>query len=124
MRGIGKGQNIHLFIIPEVIQLMRRELYDAGITTSRQEQQAGCIYQDAETLVNVTAWLVINSMRTERVQFNALCLQVFVIMNCLSVADSLCLRCRTQRTCGGRMLSKCYWMHAATLRSRASQIPG
>jgi len=26
-------------------------------------------------LVNVTAWLVVNSMRSERIQFNQLCIQ-------------------------------------------------
>src|SRR5688572_14975081 len=68
MRGIGIGQTIHLFIIPEIERLMARELSEAempetGATGTRK------------VLIDVSAWLVINSMRSERIQFNQLCIQ-------------------------------------------------
>lgn len=89
MRGIGKGQTIHLYIIPEIERLMARELKQArtpptgtlpskrgpkSLTTTRTfvstEMEA-----NVKTLVDVAAWLVINSMHSERIQFNQLCIQ-------------------------------------------------
>jgi hypothetical protein len=70
MRGIGKGQKIHLFVIPEVEELMIRELNEADII-SRVTSSS----ENVKFLENVSAWLVINSMRSERIQFNQLCLQ-------------------------------------------------
>ncbi len=58
MRGIGKGQTIHLYIIPEVLKLIKKEAPDSG---SMQR--------------NVAAWLTINSMRSEKLQFMQLCVQ-------------------------------------------------
>eukprot|EP01083_Nonionella_stella_P030773 84290_1 len=68
MRGIGKGQTIHLFIIPEVDQLIYRELKAANVKAYDAKDLR-------QFLVNVSAWLVVNSMRLERIQFNQLCLQ-------------------------------------------------
>jgi len=58
MRGIGKGQTIHLFVIPEVLKLIRKEIGDSG---SFQK--------------DVNAWLLVNSMRSEKLQFMQLCIQ-------------------------------------------------
>lgn len=72
MRGIGAGQKIHLFIIPEVADLMRRELATCG-----QEVVVSNTEQDREKmLVSVVAWLVVNSMLSEQMQWSMLCLQV------------------------------------------------
>ena len=68
MRGIGEGQMVAMLIIPEVAELMQRQLIkaDAHDPASRSQEQV---------LREVSAWLVINSMRTERVQFDQLCHQ-------------------------------------------------
>eukprot|EP01087_Luapelamoeba_hula_P004848 TRINITY_DN1482_c0_g1_i1.p1 TRINITY_DN1482_c0_g1~~TRINITY_DN1482_c0_g1_i1.p1 ORF type:complete len:4317 (-),score=602.49 TRINITY_DN1482_c0_g1_i1:51-13001(-) len=68
MRGIGRGQTIHLFVIPEIERLMARELKEACLPNKGLEPER-------KPLVDVAAWLVINSMRSERIQFNQLCLQ-------------------------------------------------
>jgi len=67
MRGIGAGQKIHVFIIPEVKELMARELKNAVIPIA-----AG----NADNVLEcVVAWLVINSLRSEQTQWTMLCLQ-------------------------------------------------
>ena len=68
MRGIAKGQKIHLFVIPEVERLIRRELAHAEVIVSENPSIT-------EVLRSVCGWLVINSMRMERIQFNQLCIQ-------------------------------------------------
>jgi len=68
MRGIGKGQTIRLLLTPEVEELMTRELKAAG---DEQRAETG----EKRLLQDITAWLVINSMRSERVQYNQLCIQ-------------------------------------------------
>ena len=65
MRTVGQGQQVTLIVIPEVAQLMRRQLVKAGAPPPEQSL--------VQTLRSVSAWLVINSMRTERVQFDQLC---------------------------------------------------
>ena len=75
MRGIGAGQSVTLLIIPEVRELMRRQLSKAGIHEDGQGAPgAGAAAQSqAALLSSVSAWLVINSMASERVQFDQLC---------------------------------------------------
>jgi len=65
MRGIGKGQTVCVYIIPEVDELVRRELLAAHVPKGT--------YNNA--LVDVIAWLVINSMRAEQTQWSMLCIQ-------------------------------------------------
>jgi hypothetical protein len=67
MRGIGAGQKIHVFIIPEVAELMNRELKDAVIPNNPHTKE--------HVLEDVVAWLIINSLRSEQVQWTMLCLQ-------------------------------------------------
>lgn len=69
MRGIGAGQRIHLFIIPEVRELMAREL------RSRRLLNDGVMSQDEKVLLDVVAWLIVNSLRSEQIQWTMLCLQ-------------------------------------------------
>eukprot|EP00457_Paulinella_chromatophora_P000002 gb/GEZN01000002.1/.p1 GENE.gb/GEZN01000002.1/~~gb/GEZN01000002.1/.p1 ORF type:complete len:6816 (+),score=1425.09 gb/GEZN01000002.1/:114-20561(+) len=72
MRGIGAGQTITVYIIPEVAELIDRELKAA----SRPDQEAVLELDPARrTLTSVAAWLVVNSMRSEQVQWNMLCVQ-------------------------------------------------
>lgn len=51
MRGIGRGQEIHLYLIAEVLKLVRRVA------------RSGCLERD------VVAWLIVNSVRSERLQY-------------------------------------------------------
>jgi len=118
MRGIGKGQRIHLYIIPEVNELIRRQIIAAqvgliekdvasevlseakeimgdkqapSLSTANSESLAPLLIRAASSkvteissmltndtpkvLLNISAWLTINSMQTERIQFNQLCVQ-------------------------------------------------
>ena len=79
MRGIGAGQTVALLIIPEVQQLMQRQLAKAGYSRPALAYGGGDdganLQQQQQTLLDVTAWLVLNSMRTERLQFDQLCHQ-------------------------------------------------
>lgn len=108
MRGINKGQTIHLMLIPEVCDLIGRELGKIGVQSTitqdvpepesqpqrqthkgqerhgkeRHGQGHGHVVSSRhsrahvqQVLVDINTWLVINSMRSERVQFNQLCLQ-------------------------------------------------
>ena len=67
MRGIGAGQKIHVFIIPEVNELIHRELKNAIIPI-----QTG---NTDNVLENVVAWLIVNSLRSEQTQWTMLCIQ-------------------------------------------------
>lgn len=58
MRGIGAGQKIHLFVIPEVKEIMQRELREAIIHRPGDH-----------VLEDVVAWLVINSLKSEQTQW-------------------------------------------------------
>ena len=107
MRGIAKGQTITMLVIPEVQQLMKRQLSKArpagtgsgssggvdggsakGPTSEAAPSAAASTPSVAvvsrfasrstpqcQLLQDVAAWLTINSMRTERVQFDQLCAQ-------------------------------------------------
>ena len=73
MRGINKGQTIHLYIIPEVKDLLFRELSKAGISCNWDT--INNYDKIKKSLCDVIAWLLINSMKSERIQYNQLCLQ-------------------------------------------------
>eukprot|EP00946_MAST-07B_sp_MAST-7B-sp1_P000712 g712.t1 len=59
MRGIGKGQTIHLFIVPEIKKLIKKTL----------PRVTGHVEDD------VAAWLQLNNMKIEKLQFLQLCSQ-------------------------------------------------
>ncbi|KNC48811.1 uncharacterized protein AMSG_00592 [Thecamonas trahens ATCC 50062] len=63
MRGIGRGQTIQLVVIPEVANKIAEDLNAIGGARS------GALELD------VAAWLLVNSMRAESLQFIQLCLQ-------------------------------------------------
>lgn len=65
MRGIGMGQKIDVLIIPEVVQLMQRELKLVTFPVQREEH----------VLEDVVAWLLVNSLRSEQIQWTMLCVQ-------------------------------------------------
>eukprot|EP01038_Epipyxis_sp_PR26KG_P004458 gene4458-6304_t len=68
MRGIGIGQRIHIFIIPEVKELMHRELRGALISASNGKDSN-------HVLEDVVAWLFLNSLRSEQTQWTMLQVQ-------------------------------------------------
>ncbi|AIO00701.1 hypothetical protein LPMP_311130 [Leishmania panamensis] len=61
MRGIGQGQRLCLYLIPEVV--------------SRIQEALGSRYRTGDMLKDVPAWLLLNSMRVEGLQFFKLSLQ-------------------------------------------------
>jgi Ca2+-binding EF-hand superfamily protein len=79
MRGIGKGQTISLIIVPEIRQLICCNLaLSHGLDENAWRQQLeelDSASQHTQTLRDVCAWLVINSMESEKLQFKLLCEQ-------------------------------------------------
>ena len=98
MRGIGKGQRIHLLIIPEVHELLHRELRLANSV-----DVGGPGKEEGKSLREVMAWLVINTFKSERLQHNQLQLQdianiwrLRAFQRCLSEYGSLCYEMPTK----------------------------
>eukprot|EP00755_Sulcionema_specki_P005608 Sspe_Gene.33212::Locus_16237_Transcript_1_1_Confidence_1.000_Length_12018::g.33212::m.33212 len=93
MRGIGAGQTVNLIIIPEVYDLIVRELASAGqpIQASPIQNSAWCVDEPLirEVLVGCVCWLIINSMRTEKLQYNQLCIQKIANIYRKSAFDTL-----------------------------------
>ncbi|CAE7489696.1 unnamed protein product [Symbiodinium natans] len=76
MRGIGRGQRICLYVIPEVVELISRDLHLAGIEEAlRGPSKEPWTQSEKGRLLAVAAWLLVNSIRTERIQFAMLQLQ-------------------------------------------------
>ena len=76
MRGIAKGQTIRLYVIPEIVDLMTRELgAAAGEKGAAGRASVVSNVGDRGQLEKCVAWLIVNSMRSERIQFNMLALQ-------------------------------------------------
>jgi hypothetical protein len=104
MRGIGKGQTIELFIIPEVLRMVDDQC--ARSSSNRVSSQAppqslaappqnsygsdllslsplhvqsspaqGSFGSQKQLLVNVASWLTVNGMKSENMQFRMLCHQ-------------------------------------------------
>lgn len=67
MRGIGQGQRVHLLIIPEVFDLVQR--------TIKSMRRPGHTLSTQSVLNDVSAWLLVNSIRSEHTQHNQLCIQ-------------------------------------------------
>lgn len=67
MRGIGLGQRIHVFVIPEVHELMQREL--------RQTRAPDTAKNIDHVREDIVAWLIVNSLRSEQTQWTMLCVQ-------------------------------------------------
>jgi len=72
MRGLGRGQTLQVVMIPEVARLISVEVSKGGGQTSatREAEIASMSPDEAakRTLRDITAWLVVNSMRSENVQ--------------------------------------------------------
>lgn len=103
MRGIGKGQTVELFIIPEVMRLINDQMqklsnqqaaayaqqvpapvpasgYGADLLSLQISSPAPSsplvpAASGRQLLINVSAWLTVNGMRSENMQFRMLCQQ-------------------------------------------------
>eukprot|EP00808_Paulinella_micropora_P006835 g75373.t1 len=80
MREIGHGQTIAVYIIPEVAELIRRELRPVRSEPQYSDSEPSPLISadlpsSVKSLAEVVAWLVVNSMRSEQTQWNMLCLQ-------------------------------------------------
>eukprot|EP01047_Picozoa_sp_COSAG01_P047579 COSAG01_NODE_4559_length_4922_cov_3.073813_1_plen_1390_part_10 len=79
MRGIGRGQRITVFLIPEIRQLMARQLSDEQLgkngAATAAVARASAQSTHEHTLRQIVAWLTINSMESEKVQWQMLCIQ-------------------------------------------------
>jgi hypothetical protein len=73
MRGIGKGQTIKLYLIPEVRQLIIRNVKLCGKESPLKSETK--VTNVISALQDVTAWLILNGIKSERVQFKMLCEQ-------------------------------------------------
>ena len=85
MRGIGRGQTLRLFITPEILKLMRVHVsaaghkrdYDAVMKRCSDDASSDVLATpapgDLNTLLqDATAWLVVNGMMSETIQFHML----------------------------------------------------
>jgi hypothetical protein len=99
MRGIGKGQTIHVFVIPEVLRLIDDQMKKGSTGASLFKPVVQLLPQGGygadmlalnapnvgisissathgrPLLVNIATWLVVNGMKSENVQFRMLCHQ-------------------------------------------------
>ena len=69
---VGQGQVVTVMVIPEVAELMQRQLVAAKVLRvcdTIADMHVG------ESLKMIAAWLIINSMQTEQVQWTMLCIQ-------------------------------------------------
>ena len=83
MRGIGGGQTVTLLMIPEVRDLLQRQLSKAAMVPS---SSLGTLSEHQKDLYAVTAWLVIAACQSESVQFAQSCKQSLATLwrsNCL-----------------------------------------
>ena len=70
MRGIATGQRINVIVVPEVVELMRRQLDSVPKNNLLQEMN-----EEERILEGIVCWLIINSLDSECKQFNFLMLQ-------------------------------------------------
>ena len=85
MRGIGRGQRITVFIIPEVEELMARQLSDRllgeqppppVVAAAHMQQGERTMPPHRRTLEDIAGWLYLNSMASEQIQWQMLSIQV------------------------------------------------
>lgn len=83
MRGIGVGQKVHVYVIPEVKELIQRELLQVERTSSLSASPSSPLLSsssssssnDDHVLEDIVAWLIINSLKSEQTQWTMLCIQ-------------------------------------------------
>jgi hypothetical protein len=82
MRRLGRGHTIHLLIIPEVYESIQRDLRQAQLADLVVPVETALTVADgtdlkttATMLAACAAWLTLNAMRSEKIQFQQLLLQ-------------------------------------------------
>lgn len=81
MRGIAAGQTLTVLLTPEVLKLMAETHQACGHGDWQSKLESLYVEvrmksgQSGQLLRDIAAWLVVNSMRTEKLQFNLLCEQ-------------------------------------------------
>eukprot|EP00760_Papus_ankaliazontas_P024689 PhM_4_TR2411/c0_g2_i1/m.74313 len=77
MRGISQGQTVQLLIIPEVYDMIMRTLRPTrkGDAVPDASIDALPSRKPVDVLVDVSAWLFVNSILSEHTQYKQLCLQ-------------------------------------------------
>lgn len=84
MRGIGNGQKLCLYLIPEVMARMKAMLCPSsplkptmvcGIGEEEEEEPSETTFESGDLLRDVPAWLMLNSMKMESLQYLKLSLQ-------------------------------------------------
>lgn len=78
MRGIGGGQTIRVYMIPEVQQLIETNVSRARAeTVAAYRARLAALPAEAarrsQVLQDVTTWLILSSMKSEKTQFNLSC---------------------------------------------------
>jgi hypothetical protein len=78
MRGIGSGQTIRVYMIPEVQQLVETHVSRARAeTVAAYRARLAALPTEAarrsQVLQDVTTWLILSSMKSEKTQFNLCC---------------------------------------------------
>ena len=71
MRGLGKGQRIHMMVVKEVSELIQK---NAQTMTTTMTTHSG--HEARTPLVHAVAWLITNSMRSEMLQYLQLQMQM------------------------------------------------
>ena len=78
MRGIGKGQTLLVLVAPEILNLVATAMTPSSMDTLthlerlRTDLNKGNLDQDGLLLPELMGWLVLNGMRSEKIQFNLL----------------------------------------------------
>ena len=79
MRGIGQGQTVILFVIPEIQRMITHETaIGHGMTSEARSKQLTGMSPETRSraqLEDVAAWLLLNSIRAEKLQFPLWCMQ-------------------------------------------------
>ena len=75
MRRLQRGHRIRLLVIPEVLDLMQRELVEADCQELLPDTAIAGSTLAPKVLKAICAWLIINSMRAEHVQYQQLLIQ-------------------------------------------------
>jgi len=121
MREIGSGQKIQVYIIPEVADLIAREIRAASDSntlatsalfktmahwSSGEGNMDPCAVdgEQEKMLEALVAWLVINSMRTEQTQWSMLCVQN--VSNIYRKNAFSCILDGGQAFCNGSTITK------------------
>ena len=100
MRRIQRGHTIRILVIPEVLELIGRETVKGGMPPPAPPEA----FDGADALRSICAWLVINSMASERIQQQQLYVFLARAIPCPKIES------KTLKVCSSRVLvTICFW---------------